>query len=85
MWVPTPQALVDKMLDMAKVTPSDFVMDWGQGRTTVITAAKEAQRRWASSTTRTGRAVKRNAQKGAWPPRQRSYRATSSKPSQQGT
>ena len=28
-WVPTPQALVDKMLDMAKVTPQDFVMDLG--------------------------------------------------------
>ena len=26
-WVPTPQTLVDKMLDMAKVTPKDFVMD----------------------------------------------------------
>ena len=23
-WVPTPQALVDKMLDMAKVTPQDY-------------------------------------------------------------
>ena len=30
-WVPTPQALVDKMLDMAKVTPTDFVMDLGSG------------------------------------------------------
>src|SRR6188474_3664963 len=40
-WVPTPQALVDKMLDMAKVTPSDFVMDLGSGDgRTVITAAK---------------------------------------------
>jgi precorrin-6B methylase 2 len=40
-WVPTPQALVDKMLDMAKVTPQDFVMDLGSGDgRTVITAAK---------------------------------------------
>jgi len=40
-WVPTPQALVDKMLDMAKVTPSDFLMDLGSGDgRTVITAAK---------------------------------------------
>ena len=31
-WVPTPQAVVDKMLDMAKVTPKDFVMDLGSGR-----------------------------------------------------
>ena len=40
-WVPTPQALVDKMLDMAKVTPSDYVVDLGSGDgRTVITAAK---------------------------------------------
>ena len=40
-WVPTPQALVDKMLDMARVTPKDFVMDLGSGDgRTVITAAK---------------------------------------------
>ena len=40
-WVPTPQALVDRMLDMAKVTPRDFVMDLGSGDgRTVITAAK---------------------------------------------
>ena len=40
-WVPTPQGLVDKMLDMAKVTPKDFVIDLGSGDgRTVITAAK---------------------------------------------
>jgi hypothetical protein len=40
-WVPTPQALVDKMLDIAKTTPKDFVMDLGSGDgRTVITAAK---------------------------------------------
>jgi hypothetical protein len=40
-WVPTPQVLVDKMLDMAKVTAQDFVMDLGSGDgRTVITAAK---------------------------------------------
>src|SRR3954469_17978107 len=40
-WVPTPQSVVDKMLDMAKVTPKDFVMDLGSGDgRTVITAAK---------------------------------------------
>jgi hypothetical protein len=44
-WVPTPQALVDKMLDMAKVTPADFVMDLGSGDgRTVITAAKRGAR-----------------------------------------
>ncbi|HEX5092284.1 MAG TPA: class I SAM-dependent methyltransferase [Burkholderiales bacterium] len=40
-WVPTSQALVNKMLDMAQVTPRDFVMDLGSGDgRTVIAAAK---------------------------------------------
>jgi precorrin-6B methylase 2 len=40
-WVPTPQAVVDKMLDMAKLTASDYLMDLGSGDgRTVITAAK---------------------------------------------
>jgi hypothetical protein len=40
-WVPTPQALVDKMLDMAKLTPKDIHYDLGSGDgRTVITAAK---------------------------------------------
>jgi hypothetical protein len=40
-WVPTPQALVEKMLDMAKVTPKDYHMDLGSGDgRTVIAAAK---------------------------------------------
>ena len=44
-WVPTPQAVVDKMLDMAKVTKDDFVMDLGSGDgRTVITAAKRGAR-----------------------------------------
>ena len=41
-WVPTPQALVDKMLDMAKLTPSDYVIDLGSGDgRTVIAAVKK--------------------------------------------
>jgi len=44
-WVPTPDALVEKMLDMAKVTPSDFLMDLGSGDgKTVIAAAKRGVR-----------------------------------------
>jgi len=40
-WVPTAQALVDKMLDMAKVTTKDYLVDLGSGDgRTVITAAK---------------------------------------------
>ena len=44
-WVPTAQELVDRMLDMAKVTSKDFVMDLGSGDgRTVITAAKRGVR-----------------------------------------
>jgi precorrin-6B methylase 2 len=40
-WVPTPQTLVDKMLDLAEVKPGELVMDLGSGDgRTVITAAK---------------------------------------------
>jgi hypothetical protein len=40
-WVPTPQALVEKMLDMAKLTAKDFHYDLGSGDgRTVIAAAK---------------------------------------------
>jgi SAM-dependent methyltransferase len=44
-WVPTPQSLVEKMLDMAKVTPKDFVMDLGSGDgRNIIAAAKRGAR-----------------------------------------
>ena len=44
-WVPTPQSLVDKMLDMGKVTAKDYVIDLGSGDgRTVITAAKLQRR-----------------------------------------
>lgn len=40
-WVPTPMELVNKMLEIAKVTPKDFVIDLGSGDgRTVIAAAK---------------------------------------------
>jgi SAM-dependent methyltransferase len=40
-WVPTPAELVEKMLDMAKVTPQDIVMDLGSGDgRNIIAAAK---------------------------------------------
>jgi len=40
-WVPSPQALVDRMLEMAKVGPGDVHFDLGSGDgRTVITAAK---------------------------------------------
>ena len=44
-WVPTPQAVVDKMLDLARVTPKDYLIDLGSGDgRTVITAAKRGAR-----------------------------------------
>ena len=44
-WVPTTQAMVEKMLDMAKVTPKDFVIDLGSGDgRTIIAAAKRGAR-----------------------------------------
>ena len=40
-WVPTPDALVEAMLAMARVTPEDFVVDLGSGDgRTVIEAAR---------------------------------------------
>ena len=44
-WVPTPPTLVEKMLDMATVTPKDFVIDLGSGDgRNVIAAAKRGAR-----------------------------------------
>ncbi len=41
-WVPTPKSLVEKMLKMADVKPTDVVIDLGSGDgITVITAAKQ--------------------------------------------
>lgn len=40
-WVPTPDALVAKMLEIAKVTPNDYLIDLGSGDgRTVIAAAR---------------------------------------------
>ena len=44
-WVPTSQPMVERMLDHAKVTPQDFVMDLGSGDgRTIIAAAKRGAR-----------------------------------------
>ena len=44
-WVPTPSELVEKMLDMAQVTPQDIVIDLGSGDgRNVIAAAKRGAR-----------------------------------------
>jgi hypothetical protein len=39
MWIPSPDALVERMLDMAKVTPSDTLIDLGSGDGRFIIAA----------------------------------------------
>jgi ubiquinone/menaquinone biosynthesis C-methylase UbiE len=38
-WVPTSAALVEKMLDLAKVTPDDFLIDLGSGDGRMVIAA----------------------------------------------
>jgi ubiquinone/menaquinone biosynthesis C-methylase UbiE len=38
-WVPTSPELVEKMLDLAKVTPDDFVIDLGSGDGRMVIAA----------------------------------------------
>ena len=44
-WVPTPPELVEKMMDMAAVTPADYVIDLGSGDgRNVIAAAKRGAR-----------------------------------------
>ncbi len=44
-WVPTPATTVSKMLDVAKVTPQDFVMDLGSGDgRNIIAAARRGAR-----------------------------------------
>ena len=44
-WVPTPDLLVANMLEMAKITPQDYVIDLGSGDgRTVIAAAKRGAR-----------------------------------------
>src|SRR5262245_54719716 len=44
-WVPTPQLVVDTMLDLAKVTPQDLVVDLGSGDgRNIIGAARRGAR-----------------------------------------
>ena len=55
MWLPTPDAMVTRMLEMAKVGKGDLVYDLGAGEGRIPIAAAKAYRRHrsrASSTTR---------------------------------
>jgi precorrin-6B methylase 2 len=38
-WVPTPEELIKAMLDMAKLTPNDYVIDLGSGDGRIVIAA----------------------------------------------
>jgi ribosomal protein L11 methylase PrmA len=38
-WIPTPPALVEAMLDLARVTPTDTVVDLGSGDGRIVIAA----------------------------------------------
>ncbi|MDO5623494.1 MAG: methyltransferase domain-containing protein [Pseudomonadota bacterium] len=38
-WIPTPDALVDRMLRLGQLTPQDFVMDLGSGDGKIVIAA----------------------------------------------
>jgi len=51
-WVPTPESLVDKMLGLAKVTPSDYLIDLGSGDTAEPSSPRRsgARARMESST-----------------------------------
>lgn len=44
-WIPSPSDMVEKMLDMARVTPQDFVIDLGSGdgRNVIAAARRGAQ------------------------------------------
>lgn len=44
-WVPSPEPMVEKMLDVAKITPQDYVIDLGSGDgRNIIAAAKRGAR-----------------------------------------
>jgi len=40
-WVPSPSAMVEKLLDMAALTPQDFVIDLGSGDGRIVLRAAE--------------------------------------------
>ena len=81
-WVPTSQALVNRMLDMAKLTANDYVIDLGSGDgRTVITAAKRGAKAFGVEYNPNMVALsKRNAAKEGVGDKRSSSRATSSRP-----
>ena len=77
-WVPTSPELVEKMLDMAEVTPNDFVIDLGSGDgRNVIAAAKRGARALGVEYNPDLVELSGNAPRPlTYPTKRRSYRAT---------
>ena len=78
-WVPTSPALVEKMLDMAQVTPQDIVMDLGSGDgRNIIAAAKRGATAIGVEFNPEMVALSQSAGQGgrAWPTRRRSSKGT---------
>jgi len=62
-WVPTPPILLDKMLDMVRLTPQDVVVDLGSGdgRTLIAAAKRGARSRGVEFNPKLAEESKRNA------------------------
>ncbi len=81
-WVPTPQEIVDRMLDIAGAKPGDYVIDLGSGDgRTVITAAKRGIRALGVDSIRTWSSFRAaTRRRRASPSARASSAATSSRP-----
>jgi hypothetical protein len=81
-WVPSPQAIVDRMLEMAGATPADYLIDLGSGDgRTVITAAKRGIKALGVEFNPDMVALsKRAAEEAVSPIRPPSFKATYSRP-----
>jgi hypothetical protein len=81
-WVPTPYALIEKMLDMAQVTPQDYVMDLGSGdgRNIIMAAKRGAKALGVEYNPEMVALSRRNAAKEGVATRRASSRATCSRP-----
>jgi len=80
-WVPTPQVLVDAMLDMAKVTPKDFVIDLGSGDgVPSLPPRSVAPKPWGLNTIRTWSPCRSAMRKEGFSDRPNSSRPTCLRP-----
>src|SRR5215831_3698690 len=81
-WVPTPNELVQKMLDIAKVTPKDFVIDLGSGdgRNVIAAAKRGATALGVEYNPDLVALSKKRAADAVSPARRRSCRATCTSP-----